>query len=122
MIEENGVYPMGKTHYIAMGGNHGCLPDNCSAYTSLDDAIGALDSIYELTESQLTDLHEFSDGYSSTELNQGENPDDSDDYEYDQGGEYCEISTCTCDSPWEHDETGSKEDWGSYAGTEEPDE
>jgi len=91
------------THYIAMGGEHGCMPDNCMAYANLEDAIDGLDDIYELEIWQLDNLKEFSGGYSSTELNR------------DQGGAYCEISSCDCSEPWEHAEYDSPDNWPDYA-------
>ena len=50
-------------HYIAMGGEHGCMPDNCSAYDNFEDAINGLNEIYELEQWQLDNLREFSSGY-----------------------------------------------------------
>lgn len=85
-------------HYIAMGGEHGCLPDNCSAYRRKGDAVEGLDDIYELSRRQKISLRQFG----IVELRRS------------QGGAYCEISECTCDSPWEHDEQGSREDWPEY--------
>ena len=95
----------GRTHYIAMGGEHGCMPDNCQAYTSLEDAIDGLDNIYELNKRQLRELKR--DG--TTELNRN------------QGGAYCEISECDCDSPWEHAEFDDKDNWPEYASPEDGD-
>lgn len=95
------------THYIAMGGEHGCMPDNCQAYESLEDAIDGLNCIYELEQWQLDNLAEFSGGYSSTELTR------------DQGGAYCEISSCDCDAPWEHAEFDSADNWPDYVEEEE---
>ncbi|MEI6297620.1 MAG: hypothetical protein WCO84_08370 [bacterium] len=83
------------THYIAIGGEHGCMPDNCSAYETKENAIEGLNCIYELSRGQLKELKQ----YDSTDLNRN------------QGGAYCEISECDCDSPWEHDEFGDEKDW-----------
>lgn len=82
-------------HFIAMGGEHGCLPDNCSALHSEEDAVDTLDGIYELSEEQRDELTESW----SVKLTR------------DQGGAYCEISECNCDVPWEHDEFGDPDDW-----------
>lgn len=82
-------------HYIAMGGLYGCLPDNCSAYKTKEDAIGGLNCIYELEDDQIKDLE--SSGH--TNLTQ------------EQGGQYCEVLECDCNEPWEHDEFGEKQEW-----------
>ena len=91
------------THFIAMGGEHGCLPDNCASYRNLEDAISGLDNIYELSDKQKKELLL----YSSTKLDR------------EQGGAYCEVSDCDCDSPWEHEEMGSQDDWPEYTEEEE---
>ena len=96
-------------HYIAMGGEHGCMPDNCSAYGNFEDAINGLNEIYELEQWQLDNLREFASGYSCTELNR------------EQGGAYCEISSCDCLEPWEHSEFDSPDNWPEYC-EEEPEE
>lgn len=86
------------THYIAMGGEHGCLPDNCSSYRSEEDAIGGLDCIYELTNKQKRELKD----QGLTELTRK------------QGGAYCSVSSCDCSEPWEHEEFGTPMDWPEY--------
>jgi hypothetical protein len=93
-------------HYIAMGGEHGCIPDNCSAYRSIEDAIEGLDAIYELEGWQRVELSRLAtlrdvDGV-AVELYR------------EQGGAYCEISTCDCDAPWEHSEGDSADEWPEY--------
>jgi len=93
-----------RTHYIAMGGEHGYLPDNCSAYEKEEDAIEGLNEIYELNKRQLKELK----NNGTTEL------------KLDQGGAYCEVSSCDCDEPWEHDEFGDKSNWEEYLEEEEP--
>ena len=94
---------MDKVHYIAMGGEHGCMPDNCGAYLTLKYAIEGLNEIYELSKRQLKELKD----YGSTELRRS------------QGGAYCEVSECHCDFPWEHEEFGDKSDWADYISKED---
>lgn len=87
------------THYIAMGGEHGCMPDNCQAYESLEPAIDGLDNIYELSPEQLQKLRDNG----TTKLTR------------EQGGAYCEVSECDCDEPWEHAEFDDEDNWPDYA-------
>jgi len=99
-------------HYIARGGEHGCMPDNCQAYETISDAIDGLDRIYELYQWQRIELGKLEkmrdiDG-TCVALRRK------------QGGAYCEISVCDCDSPWEHAEFDSPENWPEYA--QEPEE
>lgn len=82
-------------HFIAMGGTYGCLPDNCSAYHTKEDAIEGLNLIYELDEDQVKNL-EVSNYTNLTP---------------EQGGQHCTVSECNCDEPWEHDEFGEKQEW-----------
>jgi hypothetical protein len=92
-----------RVHYIAMGGEYGCMPDNCSTYRSRADAIEGLDSIYELTSEQKDELKVSNTVRLTRE----------------QGGAYCEVSECSCSSPWEHEEFGCEEDWEDYTDDDE---
>src|SRR5262245_4643830 len=87
-----------RTHYIAMGGTYGCLPDNCSALEKMSAAVETLTNIYELSQRQQRDLRKF--GYSNLK--------------HDQGGDYCEISECQCREPWVHSDQDRPEDWPEY--------
>src|SRR5262245_13523191 len=89
---------MKRTHFIAMGGIHGCLPDMCSAYSDLAAAVESLSDLYELTEEQTRELKD------SQYLELGA----------DQGGDYCEITECDCSKPWEHEEDSTPDDWPEY--------
>jgi len=40
--------PHGKTHWIVMGGIKECLPAHCDAYMSHEDAVGAVENIYDV--------------------------------------------------------------------------
>jgi hypothetical protein len=82
-------------HFIAMGGEYGCMPDNCQAYYSPEDAVDGLNNIYELSEQQLVELTDNWITYLARE----------------QGGAYCEISDCDCDEPWSHSEYDGPENW-----------
>jgi hypothetical protein len=92
-----------KVHFIAMGGEHGCIPDNCQAYTSIENAVNGLDDIYELSLRQLKELQDSG----STELKRK------------QGGAYCSIYPCDCDSPWEHSLEAEPDNWEEYREEEE---
>lgn len=74
------------------------MPDNCDAYGTEEDAIEGLNSIYELSKRQLTELKVNG----ITELRR------------DQGGSYCEVSACSCDEPWEHSEWNNPDSWMEY--------
>jgi hypothetical protein len=95
-----------KAHFIAMGGEHGCLPDNCQAYETLQAAIDGLDAIYELETWQRIDLSRLETLRDTDSISVKLNAD--------QGGSYCEISQCNCASPWEHAEGDSIENWPDY--------
>ena len=74
---------MAKTHYIAMSGEHGCLPDHCQCYDTLRDAVDALADLFELGRRRQAELGRSR----SLELGRG------------CGAEYCEIMECDCDNP-----------------------
>ncbi len=86
------------THYIAMNGSHGCLPDSCSAYQYRMDAIDSLVSSLDLTTRQRQELIRMGD----VECKPA------------QGAEYCEVVSCQCSTPWVHDEMGDESDWPDY--------
>lgn len=88
-----------RTHYISMGGSHGCLPDNCNAYHFEEHAVDAMTELYELSDEQVEELK----ATGSVELTS------------EQGGEYCEVSACTCERPWEHSEDDSEDEWPDYS-------
>jgi hypothetical protein len=91
------------THYIAMGGDRGFMPDNCQAYDTRESAIDGLDNLYELSREQLKVLTHYGD----TNLKR------------EQGGSYCEVSECDCPRPWEHGEGDEPENWPEYHEEEE---
>lgn len=79
---------MGKTHYIAMSGVHGCLPQYCASCDTIREAVDSLASVHDLGQNRQKrlrrDLH--------LELNR------------DDGAEYCEIVECDCDDPTTHND------------------
>lgn len=80
---------MGKTHYILMGGLHGCIPSHCQAHTCLANAVDEAVLIYELGKGRARTL--YRDLY--LELNPARD-----------GNDYVEIVECNCDEPWVHSE------------------
>lgn len=84
-------------HYISGSGEHGCLYDNGpNVSRTLDDAVDDLAQTFDLGRDRKRQLKR--DHY--LELNPRRD-----------GASYCEITQCDCDSPWEHDENGTPEDW-----------
>ena len=85
-----------RKHYIAMSGDHGCIPDFCSVYTTFDAAVESLTDMFGLGRTRRANLK----NNRSLELNNSRD-----------GAEYCEITACTCATPWIHDENVSQQDW-----------
>lgn len=85
---------MGKTHYIAMAGLHGCIPASCEAYPTLDEAVDDLTSLHELGRNRKRELKRNL----CLELNLQRD-----------GNEYCEIEECNCDEPEIHCDSGEYE-------------
>lgn len=75
------------THYIAMGGLHGCLPSHCDVYETWQDAVTALVDQYELGKKRASVLRRNL----SLELNSKRD-----------GNEYVEIVECDCETPEVH--------------------
>ena len=82
-----------KTHYIAMAGIGGCLPNFCDVYESRKGAVEILTDLCELSKRQARELGKFG----ITDLRK------------DQGNEYAEIIECDCDEPGEHQDAMSVE-------------
>lgn len=78
-----------STHYIALAGLHGCLPNYCASYETRGQAIDSLADLHELPRygQLMRDLR--SGGYCELKL------------QY-HGNEYAEIQECTCDDPDSH--------------------
>ena len=87
------------THYIAMSGQHGCLPDSCNAYEYYESAVNELADMFELGRTRKARL------FADRTLELGT----------DDGAEYCEIAECHCAKPWEHCDAGDDpRDWEGY--------
>ena len=80
------------THYIAMAGLHGCLPQTCEVYETYDEAVDALADLHELGDRRRRELRR--DG--SLELNL-----------HRDGNEYCEIEERDCATPSVHSDSGT---------------
>ena len=95
---------MRQTHYIVGSGSHGCLYDNGPrAHKTLDAAIEDLAETFELGRGRRAKL--VRDFYLKLNTRPLElNP-------YTDGAEYCEITTCDCATPWQHNEDDSPESW-----------
>ena len=72
---------MKKTHYIAMSGDHGYLPDHCEVYEDLDSAIDDLACLFAFGEKKYQELKR------NRYLELGAK----------YAAEYCEIEECDCD-------------------------
>ena len=82
-------------HYIAMSGNHGCLPDHCEVFETADDAVNDLVEIFELGRTRRATLART--WYlplipTAVEIRQ----------DVCFGAEYCEIMSCGCATPSIH--------------------
>jgi hypothetical protein len=84
------------THYIIGSGSFGCLYDNGPhAHRTLKDAVEDLAQTFELGRVRRAQLRR--DGF----LKLGPS----------FGADYCEITECTCDTPWQHNEDDSSDNW-----------
>lgn len=83
-------------HYIAGSGERGCLYDSCHVYRTLKDAVEGLAETFGLGRTRKAQLKRNR----SLELK----PDRD-------GAEYCEITACSCATPWVHDEDADENDW-----------
>jgi len=79
--------PRKPTHYIAMSGQHGYLPDSCNAYETYQSAVDEMASLFSLGRTRKARL--FADRI--LELKPATD-----------GAEYCEIVACQCTEPWSH--------------------
>ena len=77
------------SHFIAMSGEHGCIPDHCEWYPTFADAVNDLVSLFELGRTRKTNLRK----YRSAELGPQ------------FGAEYCEIVECDCNTPEIHSDS-----------------
>jgi hypothetical protein len=91
------------THYIAMSGDHGCLPDHCEVYPTVTGAENDLIGLFELGAKRARVVRV--DQY--LELNPRRD-----------GASYCEIQVCDCPEPWVHQDGMSQtefiREYGDY--------
>jgi len=87
---------MGRTHYIAMSGDHGYMPDYRDVYPTADSAARGLAQLFELGKTKAAELKR----YNYLELNKRR-----------YGAQYAEITSCNCDDPGQHSEQGIDEDF-----------
>ena len=88
------------THWIAMSGSHGCLPDSCNAYETYQDSVDSLAELFSLGRTRKARL--FADRILELKPRI-------------DGAEYCEIVRCSCSSPWDHCDAGQDpRDWSEY--------
>ena len=76
------------THYIAMAGLHGCMPNFCTSCNTFNDAVEVLADLHELGKTRKKRLH----ADHCIELNLKRD-----------GNEYAEINSCICSTPEEHE-------------------
>ena len=81
------------THYIAMSGMRGCLPDFVHCSESLDEAISAVAEVHSLGRTRRARLRE--DRFITLDAGPIPNADPL-------GAEYVEIQSCNCGSPQIH--------------------
>ena len=78
-----------KTHFIAMAGLHGCMPQYCASHDTYQDAVEDLAAVHELGRNRTRELKRS--GYLELNIHR-------------DGNEYCEITDCDCDSPNDHND------------------
>ena len=78
-----------STHYIAIAGMHGCLPNSCGSYESIGDAVDGVASLHNLGKRRTSLLRR--DCYLELNLHR-------------DGNEYIEITDCDCDHPETHND------------------
>lgn len=91
----NKQYAKIKRHFIAMSGDHGCIPDYCDVFPEYQAAVDSLADMFSLGRTRKARL--FADRI--LELKPNFNEDSF-------GAEYCEIQTCDCDNPAVHSDNG----------------
>jgi hypothetical protein len=89
--KEYEMLPRVKRHYIAGSGSHGCLYDQCSYHEDYNSAVESLAETFELGRTRKARLKK--NGY--LELVPGIAEDSF-------GAEYCEVTSCDCGNPLEH--------------------
>lgn len=90
-----------NTHWIAMGGFHGCLPDFCTACSTKEAAIETLVDLLAYEEDSPTE-EEVRDALNEFEIATFER--------YPVTADYAEIRECNCDNPSVHCDDGQFEE------------
>lgn len=80
---------MKKTHYIAMAGLKGYLPNYCQAHNTRKEAVDDLCEMHELTLPRIKELRKY--GYVDLNIHK-------------HGNEYAEVTECSCDNPEQHND------------------
>lgn len=77
------------THYIAMAGMHGCIPNTCHVHESYSEAVESLALMHDLGRERAHMLKR--DSYLELSLRR-------------DGNEYAEIVECKCATPKVHND------------------
>ena len=77
------------THFIAMAGLHGCIPNVCGSFDDLESAVDSMASLHELGKGRRRELKR--DAYLELDLHR-------------DGNEYIEITECDCQDPESHND------------------
>lgn len=85
-------------HFIALSGDHDCIPDYCQAYVTRQEAVDSLAEMFDLGRTRKARLAH--DGYLELSKQRGD------------GAEYAEITACDCGQPWQHGDDDGPENWG----------
>jgi hypothetical protein len=78
-----------NSHYVAMAGFHGCMPNVCESHDSYDDAVDSMASLHELGKKRTRELKK--NGYIELNIHK-------------DGNEYAEITDCDCTDPDQHND------------------
>lgn len=83
----------GRTHYIAMGGLSGCLPQFCEVFWDRSDAVEYACEIHDLGPYSKFRKELKRNGFVYLDVHK-------------HGNEYMEVVECNCCEPWVHSEEG----------------
>lgn len=89
-----------RTHYVAMAGLRGCLPNACSVHPDIFGAVDTLVDLCDRTPKAKVELEDELRLYRYADLDLHED-----------GNEYAEITECDCETPWIHDGTMTEQQW-----------
>jgi hypothetical protein len=99
------------THYVAMSGLRGCIPNTCDVHRSRRVAVAHLAEALDLETGGLDNRADYGgrfhgerqgslarDGYRDLSL-------------YAYGAEYADVIACQCATPWIHSDDLTEEAW-----------